>query len=116
MDAMKRCEECTEEMKLEATRCPHCGARTERLHRGVDGRMLAGVCAGLARQFAVDAALVRVAFVVALAVSGGTATLVYLMLWGLTPASAVGVAPFQRLLDWASSFNSKDAPEVERRV
>ena len=38
----------TEEMKLEASRCPHCGARTERLHRGVGGRMLAGVCAGLA--------------------------------------------------------------------
>ncbi|HZI14125.1 MAG TPA: PspC domain-containing protein [Myxococcus sp.] len=116
MDAMKRCTDCAEEMKLEATRCPHCGVRTERLHRGVEGRMVGGVCAGLARQFGVDPALLRVAFVVSLAISGGTATLVYLMLWGLTPASAVGVPPFQRLMDWVSSFGSEKDPEVERRV
>jgi phage shock protein PspC (stress-responsive transcriptional regulator) len=116
MDAMKRCADCTEEIKLEATRCPHCGTRAERLHRGVEGRMLAGVCAALARQFGLDAALVRVAFVVALALSGGTAMMVYLLLWAFTPPSATGTAPLQRTVDWLSSLGSSDEPQVERRV
>lgn len=116
MDATKRCADCTEEMKLEATRCPHCGTRTERMHRGVEGRMVAGVCAAMARQLGMDAALVRVAFVVALALSGGTATMVYLLLWAFTPPTAVGTAPLQRTVDWLSSLGSSDAPEVERRV
>ena len=116
MDTMKRCTDCAEEMRVEARKCPHCGARTEPLHRDVEGKKLAGVCAALGRQLNVDAALVRVAFVVALAVSGGTALLAYLLLWGFTPPDAVGKAPLQGLVDWLASFGSSDAPEVERRV
>ncbi|MCP3141793.1 PspC domain-containing protein [Pyxidicoccus xibeiensis] len=116
MDAMKRCTACTEEMRVEATRCPHCGSRAEPFHRGVEGRTLFGVCAALAQQLNVDAALVRVGFVVALAVSGGTALLVYLLLWAFTPPSVHGKAPLQRTVDWLSSIGNSDEPQVERRV
>ncbi|MFP2930108.1 PspC domain-containing protein [Pyxidicoccus sp. 3LG] len=116
MDATKRCTACTEDMKVEATKCPHCGTRAEPFHRGVEGRTLAGVCAALAKHFNVDAALVRVGFVVALAVSGGTSLLVYLLLWAFTPADAYGKAPLQKTVDWLASIGNSDEPQVERRV
>ncbi|WP_426754917.1 PspC domain-containing protein [Myxococcus sp. Y35] len=117
MDAKRRCATCTEEVSLEVRRCPHCGSRTEPMHRGVEGRLLTGVCAALGRELGVDAALVRVAFVVALAVSGGTALLVYLLLWAFTPPSATGTAPLRRTYSWLSGLgNSGSTPRVERRV
>jgi phage shock protein PspC (stress-responsive transcriptional regulator) len=112
----KRCAACAEDMKWEARKCPHCGTRTEPLHRDVEGRKLAGVCAALGRQFEVDAALLRVGFVVALAVSGGTALMVYLLLWAFTPPSAMGKSPLQRTVDWLGSVGGSSEPDVERRV
>ncbi|HEX8435149.1 PspC domain-containing protein, partial [Archangium sp.] len=103
MDATKRCEACRMDIRAEATRCPHCRERqpgAEPMHRGGAGRVLGGVCTALARQLGLDVALVRVAFVLALAMSGGTALMVYLLLWGLTPASATAKAPVQQLVDW----------------
>lgn len=47
------------------------------------GRVLAGVCAGLAEQYGFSATLVRVVFVV-LAVTGA-AELAYVVLWLLMP-------------------------------
>ncbi|QDE92972.1 hypothetical protein BHS06_30550 [Myxococcus xanthus] len=117
MDAKRRCATCTEEVSLEVRRCPRCGARTEPMHRGVDGRLLTGVCAALGRELGVDAALIRVGFVVALAVSGGTALMVYLLLWAFTPPSATGTAPLRRTYSWLSGLgNSERTPRVERRV
>ncbi|MBZ4416312.1 PspC domain-containing protein [Myxococcus sp. RHSTA-1-4] len=112
----KRCADCAEDMKLEARKCPRCGARTEPLHRDMEGKKLAGVCAALGRELGVDAALLRVGFVVALAVSGGTALMVYLLLWAFTPPSAVGRAPLQRAVDWLGSVGGSEEPRVERRV
>jgi phage shock protein PspC (stress-responsive transcriptional regulator) len=80
--------------------------------------VLGGVCTALARQLGLDVALVRVAFVVALALSGGTALMVYLLLWGLTPASATAKPPVQQLVDWLARVTNaaEDEPRVERRV
>jgi phage shock protein PspC (stress-responsive transcriptional regulator) len=77
-----------------------------------------GVCLALSRQFGVDAALLRVAFVIALAVTGGSALMVYLLLWGFTPPSVVGKAPMQRVVDWMTRVTDagSDEPRVERRV
>ena len=87
------------------------------MHRGDARRTVGGVCVALARQFGLDVALVRVAFVLALAVTGGSALMVYMLLWGLTPASAYGKAPVQRLVDWlASLLRTPEEPTVERRV
>jgi phage shock protein C len=121
MDESKRCEACRMDIHVEATRCPHCRERqtgAEPMHRGGPGRVVGGVCTALARQFGLDVALVRVAFVLALAVTGGTALLVYLLLWVLTPASATEKAPVQRWVDWLSRVTNAVAeePRVERRV
>jgi phage shock protein PspC (stress-responsive transcriptional regulator) len=48
------------------------------------GKLLAGVCAGLARRFGVGAGLVRLAFVLSLLLPGPQ-VLAYLALWILMP-------------------------------
>jgi phage shock protein C len=57
----------------------------KQLRRSRSDRMLAGVCGGIARYFAVDPVLVRVAFVLIAFLSGGTALLAYLIAWGVMP-------------------------------
>jgi phage shock protein PspC (stress-responsive transcriptional regulator) len=57
---------------------------TPRLHRVGQGRMLAGVAAGLADYFDVDPTMVRIGFV-ALAFLGGLAVPLYLAGWALIP-------------------------------
>jgi phage shock protein PspC (stress-responsive transcriptional regulator) len=80
--------------------------------------MVGGVCTALARQVGVEVALVRVAFVLALVVTGGTALGVYLLLWVLTPPSALGQAPAQRVRNWMGKVASApvEEPGVERKV
>lgn len=57
---------------------------TKRLTRTDDGRMIAGVCAGLARYFDVDPTLVRLIFIL-LALFGAGGVLLYLILWIILP-------------------------------
>jgi phage shock protein C len=119
MDTTKRCVACAMDLRDEAARCPHCRAVQPGavMHRGGEGRTLLGVCLALGRQLGIDVALVRVAFVIALAVTGGTALLVYLLLWAFTPPSAMGKAPVQRVVNWVTQVtDSSQEPKVEHRV
>lgn len=86
--------------------------RSGLMHRGGPGRVLTGVCLALSRQLHLDVALVRIGFVLALLVSGGTALLAYLLMWFIMPPSALGRAPVQRVLGWARRVS---APEEESR-
>jgi len=54
------------------------------LSRPRNGRMLAGVCAGLAQRFGLSVGLVRLLFVASLLLPG-TQVIVYLVLWILMP-------------------------------
>jgi phage shock protein C len=56
------------------------------LTRPRQGRLLAGVCAGLARRWGVDPWLFRALFVLVLLVIPGSQLLVYPLLWILMPA------------------------------
>ena len=58
------------------------------LRRASQRRVVAGVCAGLARQWGVDPLLVRVAAIVAAVVTNGIAVLAYLGLWLVVPSDA----------------------------
>ena len=60
------------------------GSGGKRLLRPRDGRMAAGVCAGLAAYFGVDVNLVRLGFGV-LTVFYGLGILVYLIAWAILP-------------------------------
>ena len=51
------------------------------LVRARDGRMLAGVCAGVADYFGLDVTLVRVIWAVVSVITGGLGVLAYLVAW-----------------------------------
>lgn len=57
---------------------------SRKLVRPRENRMIAGVCAGLARRFGVSAGLVRLLFVLSLLLPG-TQVIVYLALWIIMP-------------------------------
>ena len=57
----------------------------KQLIRPKDGRMIAGVCAGIGQFFGIDANLVRIIFAVVTAFSAGAAALVYLLAWVVVP-------------------------------
>jgi phage shock protein C len=69
---------------------PNNGA-TKRLYRIRDGRIVAGVCAGLAAYFGVDPTLVRLAFVL-LTFFGGLGVLLYLGAWMVIPDEVEGTS------------------------
>jgi len=86
----------TEEMDttMEQGAVPRDGVR--RLVRRRQGKIIAGVAAGLADYFHVDPVLVRIAFVAA-ALAGGTGVIAYLAGWLLMPdAEEPGAPPRER--------------------
>jgi phage shock protein C len=60
--------------------------RQQGLVRPREGRMIAGVCAGLGRRFGISPFMARVLFVVVLLVLPGSQLLIYPLLWILMPS------------------------------
>ena len=61
------------------------GDETKVLVRSRKGRMVAGVCAGLAEYFGIDMTLVRVVVAVIAVITGGAGVLAYLAAWAIVP-------------------------------
>jgi phage shock protein PspC (stress-responsive transcriptional regulator) len=79
---------------------------TSRLERPRDGRIIAGVAAGLAQRYDIEVIWIRLAFVI-LAMFGGTGVLVYLAGWLLIPEQGesesiigAGVGDLEGLSGW----------------
>jgi len=67
------------------------------LRRDAENAVVAGVCAGIARRFAIDPAVPRIGFVVIAIGTSGIGALAYLLLWALIPAGGeVEVTPRRR--------------------
>jgi phage shock protein C len=58
----------------------------KRLYRPNSGRMLAGVCLGLANYFNIDVTIVRVIWILLLLPGGLPGLLPYIILWVLMPS------------------------------
>lgn len=83
---------------------------TKKLYRTPRGKMVAGVCIGLAEYFDIDPVLIRALFVVAL-FSGGVGLITYIVLWVIMPQEET-VLSTKRGAD--SSLESNiDKPEEE---
>jgi phage shock protein C len=57
---------------------------TKRLYRKREGRIVAGVCTGLADYLGIDVTIIRLVFA-ALTVFGGAGVLLYLIAWLVVP-------------------------------
>jgi len=64
---------------------------TKRLYRLKDGRIVAGVCTGLAAYAGIDPTLVRLAFAL-LSLFGGLGILLYLCAWIVIPDETDGAS------------------------
>ncbi|HCX72366.1 MAG TPA: hypothetical protein DHM37_01480 [Candidatus Cloacimonas sp.] len=62
--------------------------KSGKIYRSWDNKMIAGVCAGLARYLSWDVSLVRIIFVL-LFLSGGIGAILYLIFWLLFPLEGV---------------------------
>lgn len=71
---------------------------SRRLVRRREGKVLAGVCAGLADYFAVDVNLVRVVVIV-LGLASGIAVPAYILAWLIVPEEGATQSELERLID-----------------
>jgi phage shock protein PspC (stress-responsive transcriptional regulator) len=71
----------------------HEGFRQQGLVRPRDGRVLAGVCAGLGRRFGLEPWPARLLFVLVLLVIPGSQLLIYPVLWILVPNDETDSTP-----------------------
>ncbi len=91
MTESKLCPYCAEDVRAEAVKCKHCGSFLAARRSGADwfrtsdDRMVAGVCGGLAIQFGVPTAIVRLAFVLMTIFMGGVGVVIYAVLWVVMP-------------------------------
>lgn len=68
---------------------------SRRLFRDMDGAILGGVNAGIARYFGINSLWVRLIFIILLFVSFGTVALVYIVLWLVVPPARTAAEKLQ---------------------
>lgn len=90
------CSDCGVELSESFRYCPQCGARrpdlaytapegVRRLQRPVEGKKIAGVCAGIARYLNLDVTLVRIVIAMLAVYPIGLGLIFYIVAWIAIP-------------------------------
>jgi phage shock protein PspC (stress-responsive transcriptional regulator) len=79
---------------------------TMSFHRTREGKILAGVCSSLSRQFGVDVHVIRLAWVVVSLFTGGTALAVYAAAWLLIPEEGKETSIAQNMINKNAEKNA----------
>ncbi|MBT9332755.1 PspC domain-containing protein [Paracidobacterium acidisoli] len=98
------CRNCGKALNDDARFCSACGAQmyyappplytgASRLMRPRPGRMIAGVCQGLANSYAWDVVWVRVITVLLAVFGGGSGLLAYIIFWVVMPEEPIALPP-----------------------
>ncbi len=94
------CTDCGREMEASARFCPGCGRAAvpfvvapTQFVRPREGRMIAGVCAGVAARFGWDVAIVRLVLCLSVLVCAGTGLLAYVVAWVVMPNAPLSYMP-----------------------
>ncbi len=102
---MTTCPYCKTDNKLGAVKCAACGSwiserpPVREWERAREGKMIAGVCRGLANRFELPVAALRVAFLLTMLFGAGLGLLVYLAFWIAMPLEAApAVLPRQPIV------------------
>jgi phage shock protein C len=91
------CNYCGKVIPDDSNLCAYCGKRVagviarERLVRPRQGRKIAGVCAGLAEYYDLDATLIRIVWAVCV-ICGGVGLLAYIAAWIIIPEEPLMLA------------------------
>jgi phage shock protein C len=76
-------------------------------HRTREGRILAGVCSSLSRQFGMDVNVIRLAWTVVTLFTGGTAVAVYAAAWLLIPEEGKETSIAQNMINKSVNKNAE---------
>jgi phage shock protein C len=83
------------------------GNGTKILVRSRKGRMVAGICAGIAEYFGVDVTLVRVIVAVIAVITGGAGVLAYLVAWAIIPEEGEKTSIAENLIGQKQDASSR---------
>jgi phage shock protein PspC (stress-responsive transcriptional regulator) len=78
------------------------GSGGKKLQRKLNGRLLAGVCIGLADYLGVDVTLIRVIFAVA-SLFGGLGPIAYVLAWALVPEEGEPASIAEKMMNKTGS-------------
>jgi phage shock protein C len=83
------------------------GNGTKVLVRSRKGRMVAGICAGIAEYFGVDVTLVRVIMAAIAVITGGAGLLAYLVAWAIIPEEGEKTSIAENLIGQKQDVSSR---------
>ncbi len=80
----------------------------KKLYRSQTDRIIAGICGGLAEHFDIDSTIVRLVFILVVAL-GGSGIFIYLLLWLLIPESSKepAIITEEKIKEFASDLKEK---------